>query len=166
MKIVSGVMALLVATCLTMLTVACGGGEEEGIVATSEGGSAEEIAYIAEALSILGSLTDVFDNGAALAHEAGEDPSVLFGETWFRDLNREQRRINEIQSKVVSLNPPPRFAQSHSLLSQAIAETDAAFDLLEVGARNLNVDQLAEGLEHIREASRLLEVATDALPGQ
>lgn len=113
----------------------------------------------------MGSLESVLDNGAALANEAADDPTVLEGEAWFRGLDREQRQLGELAPKLLALGPPPPCCgESHALISQALGAAATSYVLLESGARDLDVDVLLDGAEGMKEAGRLLEAAEDALP--
>ena len=125
---------------------------------------AAELAY----LDALGTLTTdmslLLDNIVALSTEAANDPSVLLDEGWFRDLDREQDRLNTAQSTFLALQPPSRFTETHRLLTQALNEMDIALDLFETGGRDFDAAKISEAVGHMDESTRLIGEATAALP--
>ena len=134
-------------------------------VAESSDFTAEEAAYAAEVLAINADLVSVLDNVTALILEAAENPSVLFSDAWYRDLDREQARLNEAQSTLLSLEPPGSLTETHGLLVQALSEMVVALDLLESGGRDFDPNQIDEAVEHMTESTRLIQLATAAIPG-
>lgn len=126
--------------------------------------SAIEEAYRDEILAINSNLITVLENTTILAEEASLDPSVLFDEGWFRDLAREQTRLNDAQLALLSLTPPELFARFHDLFVRALTEMDIALDLFESGGRDFDDAKLLEGAGHMDESTRLINEATEALP--
>lgn len=155
-----------IAMIAAVVLVGCGGGEKEGAVGGSSAASGEAAAYIAGAVSVTTTLTSVSNNTVDLMNEVMENPAVLGGEAWFRDLAREQSHLNEAQSKLLSLEPPTQFSEAHRLLTQAVAEQVTGLGLLETGSRNMDADSIKEATGHFQEGNRLLRASMDALPQQ
>ena len=123
-----------------------------------------ELAYLDGLNTLTVDMSLLLNNIVALTTEAGDDPSVLFGERWFQDLGREQDKLNEAQSTFLALQPPTQFAETHTLMTRALNEMDIALDLLETGGRDFDTDKILEAADHMGESTRLIEEATAALP--
>ena len=131
---------------------------------SSSGALFDEIRYAIDAGAILDDFALLSGNLSDLMGQVADDPIVVLGEQWIADLNQVQRRLDDAQRELLALNPPLRFRESHSLLVQAFSEMDTAMDFIEVGARDINADLIAEGTAHIIEATGLFEEATAAMP--
>ncbi len=142
--------------------------EAEPTEAPPEEADTDDLAAELEYLDELGTLTVdmslLLDNIVDLSTEAGDDPTVLLGEGWFRDLGREQDRLNEAQSTFLALQPPPQYVETHRLLTQALNELDIALDLFETGGRDFDPVKISEAVDHMVESTRLVEEATAAMP--
>lgn len=125
---------------------------------------AAELAYLGELTTLTVDMTLLLDNFVTLSMEAEDDPTVLLGERWFDDLEREQDRLNAAQSRFLALQPPPQLADTHRLMTQALNELDIALDLFETGGRDFDADKLLEAVDHMDEATRLIIESTAALP--
>ncbi len=125
---------------------------------------AAELEYLDELGTLTIDMSLLLDNIVDLSTEAADDPTVLFGEEWFRDLGREQDRLNEAQSTFLALQPPPKYVETHRLMTQALNELDIALDLFETGGRDFDAVKISEAVDHMVESTRLVEESTAALP--
>ena len=122
------------------------------------------LAYIVELGTLVADMSLVLNNLVDLSTEAGADPTVLLDEGWFRDLAREQDRLNAAESTFLALQPPPQYAETHRLMTQALNEMDIALGLFEAGGRDLDPTKLIEAADHLRESTQFIEQATATLP--
>ena len=179
---------------IIIIAVASGGGDDDsgasaqdqdtpepGITATAEAEPIEvapdptepppeeaEIDDLAAEGAYLDGLVSVTDDVALILGNVGslgvESPTELLGEDWFRDLGREQDRLNNAQSTFLALQPAPQYTETHRLVTQALNEMDIALDLFEAGGRAVDATKIEEALAHMQEATRFISEAIVALP--
>ena len=73
-------------------------------------------------------------------------------------------RMKDIAGRVESLDPPPAFQESHDLMLAAHLELVVGMGLVIAGAEQIDPGLIDEGTEHVLEATRLMGLATEAMP--
>jgi hypothetical protein len=161
---------------LLFVWAACGGDGDgvprpiptEALPTAEEGAdlSAEEEAYRDELVPLMSDFGSAVGNATDLGSSALADPTLLLGETWFEDLDREQERVRAIESSLEALEPTQRFKKAHEILEGAVSEVEIAIELLENGVRNASRAQIDEGTEHMAEADRLMDAFMGAIESE
>lgn len=124
----------------------------------------DEVAFIGEAQRILGNYSTALQQFSTLAINAGNDPALMLSETWTLDMGVAVASIRALNNEIRTLNAPSAFAAAWGEMRVAADKYDQAMDTFVSGVDNMDVNQINQATQLMREGQAAVERAATLLP--
>jgi hypothetical protein len=106
---------------------------------------------------------DAFLTVYAYNQEVANDTSLLFDTDWKTKQGLALGLLNLRADDLSDLQPSPKYAALHSIITELVAETHLFTDAYAMGVDNLDADLMYKAIEHLQNMNQLMEQGTTEL---